>query len=906
MAQTHEIQILRSCVQLVQFVETQRVLGTLMPRSSSRRSRRRRSRNRYDNGATPAKRGWLRSTFKWLAILGVVGCLLVAIGVGYLWMKISPELPDVQQLREVQLQIPLRVYTADGDLIAEYGEKRREPIMISEVPESLTQAIIATEDQHFHSHPGVAWQGLARAALHLIRTGRKGPGGSTITMQVARNFFLSNERTYDRKLREIFLSFKIESELEKDEILELYLNKIYLGQRSYGFAAAAKVYYGKKIGELELAESAMLAGLPKAPSGLNPIAYPERALDRRNYVLRRMFEVGYIDESTKNATQAMPVSAVLHYSRPEAEANYVGEMARARVQQLFGDVWSTGGYNVYTTIRSEQQRAANRALRSALYEYEARHGFSGALATLEPETLEDPETLLAALDDLSRPGDLVPAAVMAVDATSANLVGRDGSEYTLDLAAVEWARERIDVDTLGDEVTAVDQVLGVGDVVHLQINEDGGASFVQEPTVEGAFVAADPTTGGITALVGGYNFYRSKFNRVTQARRQPGSTFKPFIYSAALEAGDTAATIYNDAPVVFHDDALEGEWRPQNYSGRFFGPTRLREALVKSRNLVSVRVLREIGIPYAREYSERFGFLPRNMPPDLSLSLGSAAVTPIEMTSAFSVFANGGYKVQPHFIDRIIGPRGELVYRAPQVVLCDDCDIGEESANALVAEMEAETAAADVDDTEVEEGELSPEAEERLDDARIDVVNAPRVIDARNAWLMTSMMREVVQRGTARRAGEALGRSDLAGKTGTTNNQLDAWFTGYNDSVVATAWIGSDGLDPLGRGESGGIAALPMWTSFMADSVGGSEETELAELPGMTAVRIDRATGEPASGDGTMIEYFYDEAVPSSAQTSTPVSANRGTAQAEPTATSNTRDRVRTVREQKREVEQLF
>jgi len=838
-----------------------------------------------------------------------MGVLVLGIGVGYLYLRIAPALPDVSELAEVQLQIPLRIYTAEGDLIAEYGEQRREPVMISEVPESLKQAIIATEDQNFYSHPGVAWQGLARAAIHLVRTGRKGPGGSTITMQVARNFFLSNERTYDRKLREIFLSFKIESELAKDQILELYINKIYLGQRSYGFAAASKVYYGKKINELELAESAMLAGIPKAPSTGNPVSYPERALDRRNYVLRRMQEVGYIDEAQRRAATDLPVTATLHYSRPEAEADYVGEMARARVQQLFGDVWSTGGYNVYTSIRSADQRAANRALRDGLYDYEARHGFTGPVTTFEPALLADAPALDEALEQLRRPGDLQPAVVIASTADAATLIGREGVEYPLALADVEWARERIDMATLGEEITAVDQVLSVGDVVDLSVTEAGVARLVQEPGVESAFVAMDPVSGAITALVGGYDYYRSKFNRVTQARRQPGSTFKPFIYSAALAAGDTAATIYNDAPVVFHDDALEGEWRPSNYSGRFFGPTRLREALVKSRNLVSIRVLREIGVPYAREYAERFGFAQANMPPDLSLSLGSAAVTPMELSTAFSVFANGGYRVQPHFIDRIIGPRGTLEYRTPQVVLCDDCDIATETDNPLVAEMEAETTADDRDtgpaDSAVAEGELSPEAAERLDQARLDVVNAPRVIEARNAWLMSDMLREVVRRGTGRRAGEALGRTDLAGKTGTTNNQLDAWFTGFGPGVVATAWIGSDGLDSLGRGESGGIAALPIWTAFMADTVTDRPEIQSEQPNGITAVRIDSATGEPATGDGTFIEWFLDESLPEAAR------GADGTAAASPSGEGQGGESpaapvVRTVRERAREVEQLF
>ena len=845
--------------------------------------------------------------------------LLGAIGVGYLYTSLADDLPDVASLREVQLQMPLRIYTAEGDLIAEYGEKRREPVQISAVPQSLVDAIVASEDQRFYEHPGVDWQGLARAAIYLARTGRMGPGGSTITMQVARNFFLTNERTYKRKIREIFTALRIERLLEKDEILELYVNKIYLGNRSYGFAAASKVYYGKKIAELELAESAMLAGLPKAPSTYNPVVNPERALIRRDYVLGRMRDEGMIDEASYRDALAVPVTAALHYSRPEAEAAYIGEMARARVQQLFGDRWATAGFNVYTSIRSVDQRAANGALRGALMDYEARHGYRGPVTTLDADTLGDPEALLAALDDLPSPGGLVPAAVVSVDAEAASLVAADGAEFALALEDVEWARERLDVDRLGDEVASVDQVLAAGDVIMLSPREDGTARFVQEPRVEGAFVAMDPSTGDITALVGGFDYYRSKFNRVTQARRQPGSTFKPFIYSAALAAGDTPATVYNDAPVVFHDDALEGEWRPSNYSGRFYGPTRLREALVKSRNLVSIRVLREIGVPWAIEHARRFGFAERNMPPDLSLALGSAAVTPMELTSAFAVFANGGYRVQPHFIERIEDPRGRVVYETPKVVLCDDCDDGIESP--LRAEMDAELGAppenAPTDDStlvaDVAEGEEGGATEGDVvagtenvpatPDPSVmppDTVDAPRVLDARNAWLMNSMMREVVRRGTARRAGEALGRGDLAGKTGTTNNQLDAWFAGYSDRVVASAWVGSDGLDPLGRGEAGGVAALPMWTAFMTETLEGVPESELLEPPGIETVRIDARTGEPGAGEGTMLELFMADNLPTSAD-GVPVSlgsdAGRG-GEAAP-AEKSTRQRVE-------EVEQLF
>ena len=875
-----------------------------MPEPSPSRRRRRHPRRRANavHHAGRPRRSPLRWLLKWSLVSAAAVALLGAVGLGYLYARVAPTLPDVESLREVQLQMPLRIYTAEGDLIAEYGEKRREPVQISEVPDSLVDAIVAAEDKRFYEHPGVDWQGLARAAIYLARTGRRGPGGSTITMQVARNFFLTNERTYSRKLTEIFLALKIERELSKDEILELYVNKIYLGNRSYGFAAASRVYYGKKITELELAESAMLAGLPKAPSTYNPVVNPERALIRRDYVLGRMRADGVIDEAAYRDALARPVTATLHYARPETEAAYVGEMARARVQQLFGDHWATAGYNVFTSIRADDQRAANAALRGALYDYESRHGYRGPVTTLDAATLGEPEALSAALGALPDPGDLLPAAVVAVDAESASLVLADGTATTLGLADVEWARERIDVDRLGEEVGAVDEVLASGDVIMLRRAPDGAFRFVQEPAVEGAFVAVDPADGAITALVGGFDYYRSKFNRVTQARRQPGSTFKPFIYSAALEAGDTPATIYNDAPVVFHDDALEGEWRPSNYSGRFYGPTRLREALVHSRNLVSVRVLREIGIPYAIEHARRFGFEARNMPPDLSLALGSAAVTPMELTGAFAVFANGGYRVQPHFIERIEDPRGRVVYSTPKVVPCDDCDGA--ASSPLRAEMDAELEAppenAPTNDASVVAGTENVPVAPDPSVMPPDTVDAPRVLDARNAWLMDSMMREVVRRGTARRAGAALGRGDLAGKTGTTNNQLDAWFVGYNDAVVATAWIGSDGLDPLGRGEAGGVGALPMWTEFMASALDGVPESEPTEPPGIETVRIDARTGEPGTGDGTMLEMFMSDNLPGGGDARAASLGADGAAGGAPPAP------VRTMRERAKEVEQLF
>ena len=610
-----------------------------------------------------------------------------------------------------------------------------------------------------------------------------------------------------------------------------------------------------------------------------------------------MHALEMIDTPTYEEAKAQPVSASLHYSRPEAEANYVGEMARSRMEQLFGENWATAGYNVFTTIKSHNQNAANLSLRDALYDYERRHGYTGPVSQLSAEVLADSEALKSALKALPNPVDTLPAAVLALENNTATVITEQGIEYNLPFEDVEWARERIEIDKQGDELTDVSDALAVGDVVTLQIRPDGTARFVQLPAVEGAFVSIDPTTGSITSLVGGYDFFRSKFNRVTQARRQPGSTFKPFIYSAALAAGDTAATIYNDAPVVFHDDALEGEWRPQNYSGRFFGPTRLREALVKSMNLVSIRVLREIGTEYAIDYAKRFGFAEENMPPDLSLALGSAVVTPMEMASAFAIFANGGYRVQPHFIDRVEGPRGEIIYSTPKVVLCDDCDpLGE---NPLTAEMQAEV---DVDNasTSASSDTSASGTSDELAEVLIDAVDAPRVIDPRNAYIMNSMMREVVRRGTARRAGEALKRSDLAGKTGTTNNQLDAWFVGHNPNVVAAAWIGSDGLDPLGRREAGGIAALPMWTSYMAATVSGSPEAEFVEPTGIETMRIDRKTGLPGDTENSVLEMFFAENTPEGDKRVTVTSTqSSGNSSSKPPAVKTNKDR-------KKEVEQLF
>ena len=856
--------------------------------------------------------------FKWLFIAGFVFTLcIVGLGV-YLYQSVGRDLPPVESLRDVQLQIPLRVYTNDGELIAEYGEKRREPVAIADVPKVLTDAILASEDDAFRSHPGVSVKGLARAAVNLIKTGEKGQGGSTITMQVARNFFLSREKTYSRKLNEIFLALRIERELSKDDILELYMNKIYLGNRSYGFAAAAKVYYGKPIQEINLAEAAMLAGLPKAPSRYNPIINPERALLRRNYVLRRLNELGWISQTEYDATIDLPVSASLHFSRPDAEAHYVGEMARARVKQLYGDRWSTAGLNVYTTLVGKQQRAANHALRGALYAYEKRHGFTGPIGKLEHSQWNDPEILSDALKEFSTYGELMPAVALSITDADAIVRTADGTDHLLSFEEdIAWARERIAIDKLGDEVTAPTEVLQLGDVIYIWSDKNGDVTMVQEPQIEGALVAMDAFSGRIQALVGGFDFRRSKFNRVTQAKRQPGSTFKPFIYSAALEQGDTAATIYNDAPVVFHDDALEGEWRPQNYSGRFYGPTRLREALVKSLNLVSIRVLRELGVESAVDHAQRFGFEEASMPPDLSLALGSATVTPLEITTGFSVFANSGYLVEPYFIDRIEDSKGVLVYHAPEVQLCDVCDpaqlnplaneVGAEAANGGDTTSGGSNENADNESTDVDSTDSNiADSDDVLHPPIIASVDAPRVIDSRNAYIMRSMLQEVTTRGTGRKAAE-LGRNDLGGKTGTTNNQLDAWFTGFGANIVATAWVGSDGLTPLGRREAGGRLALPMWMDFMAESLPDYPQASPQEPEGIKTVRIDKATGEAASAaeSSSILEMFYSENAPAAARSASTLTSN-GTSTGSSVTISNrpvTRAEKKTAKEK---VEDLF
>ena len=790
--------------------------------------------------------------FKALGILVLLVVLAAAIGAGGAYWYLEPKLPSAETLRDVRLQVPLRVYTRDDQLMAEFGEKRRTPLHLYEVPERLIQAFLAGEDDRYFEHPGVDWQGLTRAVVYLVRTGEKGPGGSTITMQVARNFFLTREKTYIRKLNEILLALKIEREFSKEEILELYVNKIFLGQRAYGVGAAAQVYYGRTVTELTLPQLAMIAGLPKAPSRFNPIADPEQAVVRRNYVLRRMLELGWIDQTEHDAARDAPVTAKVHGLAVEVEAPYLAEMVRAHMEETYGEDAYTAGYKVWTTIDGRLQRAANAALRQTLLEYDARHGYRKPERHVATENLAPSPG--SVLDDIPEVGGLVPAVVTSAEARTVAAWARNQGPVEIELESMKWARPYINVNAFGKEPKGADAVLKAGDVIRLQRADDGW-SIAQIPAVEGALVSLDPDDGSIVALTGGFDFYRSKFNRATQAKRQPGSSFKPFIYSAALEHGYTAASIINDAPVVYEDESLTGAWRPENYSGKFFGPTPLRTALFKSRNLVSIRLLREIGIDYAIDHIARFGIDAESLPRGLSLALGSGVLTPLELATGYGVLANGGYAVEPYFIERVLDGDDQLIFAADPLVVCRDC--GDDEAIAVSASKapagDGEAGSAAPADT------VAAVGTERSGYVR----RAPRAIDARNAWLMSSLLRDVIRRGTGRKA-RVLERDDLAGKTGTTNDQFDAWFSGFAPGLVATAWIGFDEFRPLGRRETGATAALPMWIAYMKEALEGVPQREDPPPEGIVTVRIDPETGElaGASHEGAVFESFRAERVP--------------------------------------------
>jgi penicillin-binding protein 1A len=823
----------------------------------------------------------MKKLVKTLSWLFAVGSVLLVAGVFYIYSVLIPTLPSIDHLEDTQYQVPLRIYDRNEVLLAEFGEHRRIPVQFSKIPRYLIDAVVSVEDDQFWNHAGVDVYALMAAVYEVVTTGRKTRGGSTITMQVARNFFLSPEQTYTRKFNEILLALKIEKELNKEKIIELYLNKIFLGHRSYGISAASQVYYDKKLADLTLAQAAMIAGLPKAPSKYNPISNPQRALIRRNYILGRMRTLGYISEEEFQLALNEPISAELHKSRITAEAQYVSELVRAELFEQYGEDVYKAGLKVYTTIDGGLQSVANHALRKALLDYDRRHGYRGVIENIDMTIIEDPFEEDLVTDD--RIGGLRKGVVIEITEEQIGSAA-DGSDTVAAAATVlistlekitlpfkggiEWAAPFEDVDNRGKEPARVGDVLAIGDVIWLE-NRDSQWLLADVPAVEGALVSLNPATGGIQAMVGGFDYFRNKFNRATQARRQPGSNFKPFIYSAALEKGYTAASIINDAPVVFDDDSLESTWRPENYSGRVYGPTRLREALIKSRNLVSIRILQSIGLRYATSYIERFGFERENMPYDLSLALGSGTYSPLQIARGYAVFSNGGYLIDPYIIDRVESGTGEVIYQSEPRTVCQGCETEDLTERAAAEKSLAEQPEASVETTSTD-AETEPASASAVEaEAGDEVIEetgpryAPRVITAQNAYIMRSIMREVVQRGTAVRA-KALGRKDIAGKTGTTNEQVDAWFSGYNDQVVTTAWVGFDNQRHMGKRETGGRAALPMWIDFMRVALDGMPENLQEQPAGLVTIRIDAETGKRADANtrNSLFELFREENAP--------------------------------------------
>ena len=804
---------------------------------------------------------------RYALILGATGILLGCAAIGVAYWLIAPRLPSVDVLRDVRLQVPLRVYSADNKLVATFGETRRIPVKIDRVPKDLKNAFLAAEDANFYSHPGVDWQGVLRAVgLMISKRTLHVPGGSTITQQVARGFFLSSEVSFTRKLTEIFLSFRIEHELSKDDILQLYLNKIFFGNRAYGVAAAAEFYYGKTLDQLTLGESAMLASLPKFPSSSNPLNNRARAMERRNYVLQRMLDNSFITPEQFKQGNAEPDLSYAHEPPIEVEAPYLAEMVRQDALERVGNDALTDGYSVYTTLDSRAQDAANQALRDDLIAYDERHGFRGPEAHVEISAHPAPAELDKVLEPFHPVVGLVPAVVTESSEKTATVYLIDGQSVPLELEAMKWAQRYKDESHRGAPPKRVDDVLKPGDVVRVARNADAKWKLSQIPGAQGALVSLDPEDGAVKAEVGGFSYSRSKFNRAVQSARQPGSSFKPFFYAAAFEHGFTPASIINDAPIVFADPSkANGLWTPKNDDDKFDGPMRLREAMVQSKNLVSVRLLDAIGVRYAREYASRFGFPLEQIPENLSMALGTASVSPLMMARAYAVFANDGFLVDPYFIDRVTDRDGKVIYKAQPVVACRKCPqrLLEDTRVASEAAAKNETGSS-------VKASLSPITNAQAATAAVADPSAPklapRVLDARIAYLIGSLLHDVVRRGTGHDA-MVLKRNDLAGKTGSTNDHRDAWFNGYNENLVASAWVGFDDFSSLGRangvGEFGAQAALPMWIAYMRETLKGVPEKPFETPPGITTARIDPATGQlaPAGEGNSMLEYFKTEDV---------------------------------------------
>ena len=739
----------------------------------------------------------------YLIMAGVAFVIAPLLRGGFAAILVYPTLPSLETLTDYSPKIPLRVYSTEGVLIGEFGEEHRALIKIDEVPSLMKKAILAAEDDHFYEHGGVDYLGVLRAAYYNVTSRGGRQGASTITMQVARNFFLTKEKKFSRKFNEALLAIKIEHSLSKDEILQLYINHIYLGQRAYGFAAAAQVYFGKTLDQLNVAEFAMLAGLPKAPSMYNPVVNLRRSKLRQAYVLRRMRELGFIDVRQQEA--ALHESIVVKHGHQgfSGKADYLAEMVRQEVFRRYQDNAYTQGIKVYTTIRQQDQVSAYGALRKGVLEYDRRHGYRGPEGYIDLHKDSTEEDMESALQDVPDSDDIIPAVVREITQSSIAAYSKGGEIVTIRGEGLKFAQSHM------SNKVALNRRLRVGSIIYVQRDEKDAWRVAQLPQVEAAFVSASPRNGAIYALVGGFDFNRNQFNHVTQAWRQPGSSFKPFIYSAALEKGLTPATVINDAPLMISAAETGSEaWQPKNYDGVFDGPMRLRQALIKSKNMISIRILRTITPQYAQDYITKFGFDAAKHPPYLTMALGAGSVTPMQMLTGYSVFANGGSRVDPYFIERIEDDKSKPLYQAEPVVA----------------------------------GE-----------------SAQQILDVRNAYTMVSLMQDVVRRGTAVRAMQ-LGRHDLAGKTGTTNDSMDAWFSGFHPTVVGVTWVGFDNPHSLGERETGGGAALPIWMDYMGKTLKNIPEATYVMPENMVAVHINNNGLRDDASD--LVEYFYKENIP--------------------------------------------
>jgi len=862
------------------------------------------------NNVAPRHRS-SRGYRRWLSLfagLGLAGSLFISTGVIGAYYYVAPSLPPAETIRQIPLQIPLRIFSRDGRLIEEVGERRRILVAYDDLPQFVVDAFIAAEDGRFFEHPGIDYLGILRAGVMMLKTGEISGGGSTITQQLARDYFLTREQLFTRKLREAFLAYKIEQEFSKEEIMALFVNKMFFGQRAYGVAAAAQVYYGKSLQDMNIAEAATLAGVLPAPSSYNPVRSAANAAMRRGYVLDRMKELDFITDQEFELATAYPLESNLHGTANELSAPYVAEMVRQEMLLRYGDATYSAGYQVVTTLDSKLQAAGNYAVRNGLFEFTRRRGYRGPITTVEvdPAVLQGPyamwpEPAQRTLQDYGNPAGLYVAIVTALhEDNSASIVLQDGSISSLPWHGISWARPQVDLVTTGAAPQSVADVLAPGDIIYVMPITIGGWALAQVPEAQAALVSVDPLDGAVTSLVGGLDFSLSKFNRASQALRQPGSAFKPFIYAAALAAGNTLSTIVLDAPVVINSSALERLWRPVNYSGRFYGAQRVREGLVKSMNLLSVRLLlNNTFIGNAIRYLEPFGFPDGTLIRNGSLALGGGDASPLDIAQAYATFANGGYAVKPYVIDSIFGPTEELLYRAEPSVVCPVCEPGEPTDEAIAAAkamrdsvlltndpasvavsekvagddlyVDARAAMDDEYDTTLSLEQMAELGESYQPDATLaaelfaNVKVANRIITPQIAFLIQDAMRDVIRRGTGVRA-NALGRRDLSGKTGTSNDRRDAWFAGFNSRIVGIVWVGYDDSLPLGPREEGSRTALPIWIEFMRIALQGVPASRMDMPEGIVTVRISRTTGCPASAshpfDDVMFEHYREDSVP--------------------------------------------